>query len=54
MRQTSTTSDREAYRGYLIQRSLTGDTWYISKDGCNIGSGATLHEARFAIDCLLE
>lgn len=45
--------DRDAHRGYYIIKSLSTDTWYISKDGHHIGSADSLEAAKATIDELL-
>ena len=45
--------DRTAYRGYLVTRNLTGDVYFISKDGFMIGSAPTYESAKQTIDLVL-
>jgi len=46
--------DREAYRRYYIIKSLSTDTWYVSKDGTHITSAPSLDAAKREIDALLD
>lgn len=43
-----------AHRGYYVQTDLMGSTFYISKDGHNIGSAKSAIEAKRIIDDLVR
>lgn len=45
--------DREAYKGYYLIKSLSAETWYISKDGTHVGSAASLEEAHQIVNLLV-
>ena len=49
----TTKKDRDAHRGYYIIKSLSADTWYISKDGMHIASAPSLDAAKIIINALL-
>lgn len=47
---TNASPDRFVYKGYRVQLDMAGRTWFITKDGANIGSSGTRDGARLQID----
>lgn len=47
-------TERTAYKGYIVQRSITGLAFYITKDGHNIATGNSEADARQMIDQLAD
>lgn len=46
--------DRMAYRGYYLRKSLSTDTWYVSKDNAHITSAPSLDAAKREVDGLVD
>ena len=46
--------DRGSHRGYYIVKSLSTDSWYVSKDGMHITSAPSFDAAKREVDALLD